>query len=119
VAPDTAFGVAFWAINDESFWVVRVYASGRVDLSKFAKGHSTTAWETMTSNLVKTGETDVNTVEAKVKPGMVAIIVNGQTLGSVNAEALGFKFGIYGECHTSPESPVSIIIHSYKVATYA
>jgi hypothetical protein len=69
--------------------------------------------------LVKTGETDVNSVEAKVKPGMVTIIVNGQTLGSVKAEALGFKFGIYGQCHTSPESPASIIIHSYKVASYA
>ena len=121
--PNTAFGVAFWVINEKSFWVARVFASGRVDVVKETKGRSSIVWETSTSNLVKTMATDINTLEATAKPGSVTIVLNGKTLGSFFAEALGFNFGLYSEC--SPQcdrlgsecSSQPFIVHSYKVAT--
>lgn len=122
-APDTAFGVAFWVMNDESFWVARVFANGRVDVVKVTRGRSSIVWETSTSNLVKTMATDVNALEAKAAPGSVTIVLNGKTLGSFFAEALGFNFGLYSECPSQCDplksacSSQPFTVHSYKVAT--
>lgn len=115
---EAKIGVQFLAADYQNNWAALVHADGTVGLYKMVNNQFSVVWLTAANNsLVKTGPTDVNSVRAVVKNGMITVIVNGQTVKSVRAQIPtgDLKFGFHGQYHNPSAKPVSFPVRSYKV----
>jgi hypothetical protein len=110
-------GVAFWGRDISNFWAAVAYADGRVMLFKCVSNVISIIFDVTTNNRLMAGNTDVNSVRVVVKKGTITVVVNGQKVKSVRAQAPTneLKFGIDVETTNPSATPITFTMRSYKV----
>jgi hypothetical protein len=105
---NAGIGVVFWGKDYSNYWMANAFANGKVYLTKIANNQAFYIFDTQSTNVVKTGPTDVNSVRAVVKSGTITVIVNGQTVKSVRAQIPSddLKFGFRHTYWNASPTPV-------------
>ncbi|MBI1868824.1 MAG: hypothetical protein HYS06_11120 [Methylocystis sp.] len=115
---DAGIGLVFLAQDYDNTWDVNVFSNGVVKLNKYVNGKWNMVWRA-TNNMVKPSDTDVNSIRAIVKNGLITVIVNGNTIRRVRANIPDgdLKFGFFGEYNVTSREAVPFNVHTYKVTS--
>jgi hypothetical protein len=121
LAPDNTygFGVEFWAVDYNNFWMAMLASNGSIALYSRTNG----VWQTieMVPNApgLKPEPDAVNALRVTTVGGKISIYLNGQLVKAVRAQIPqgNLRFGMYSQIDKGVDGAAPILVKTYKVTS--
>jgi hypothetical protein len=116
---EVSFGLMFWAVDYNNYWMAMLVSDGRIILWQKSNG----TWQSVASVPNAPGfkpDADaVNAVRVTTAGGKIRVSLNGQLVKAIRAQIPdgSFRFGVFGQVDKGVDNAPPILVKSFKVTS--